>query len=134
MDKKQIQLGMNPSTANGRLIKDLLFKFAIEAGHVCFRCNNPLDRETFSVEHILPWLDSENPIELFFDTNNIAYSHLSCNIGAARKQPQRVNEHGTESKYRQGCKCEPCMEAERLRKRRSYTKEARRSKYLDKGY
>ena len=30
----------------------------------------------------MPWLDSINPKESFFDINNIAFSHLSCNVGA----------------------------------------------------
>lgn len=96
MDKKQKQLGINPSTASGRLIKDLLFNFVIEAGHVCFRCGRPLNRETFSIEHIVPWLDSEIPTELFFDRDNIAYSHLSCNVGAARRN--KVHDSKAEAK------------------------------------
>lgn len=109
MDKKQIQLGMNPSTANGRLVKDLLFNFVTQAGHVCFRCSEPMTRETFSIEHTTPWLDSEDPIGLFFDMKNIAYSHLSCNIGARRttSRPLRGYKHGT-SAYRYGCRCETC--------------------------
>ena len=83
--KKQSQLGMNPSTASGRLIKDLLFKFVKDAGHVCHQCNKPMAREDFSIEHKTPWLDSEDPVKLFFDLNNIAFSHKSCNIAAARK-------------------------------------------------
>ncbi len=85
MDKKQQQLGMNPSTASGRLTRDLLFKFASKAGEVCFHCRQPLDRETFSVEHKLPWLDSDDPKGRFFNLDNIAFSHQACNYKAARK-------------------------------------------------
>lgn len=92
MDKKQVQLGMNPSTASGRLIKDLLYNFVIESGHVCFRCEMPLTRETFSIEHMVAWLDSKNPIELFFDPNNIAYSHLRCNSLASRRYKMTPEE------------------------------------------
>jgi hypothetical protein len=88
--KKQTQLGMNPSTASGRLLKDLLFKFAKDAGHVCYQCGKELDRDSFSIEHKTPWLDSENPVELFFKLDNIAFSHKSCNVGAARK-PNKLN-------------------------------------------
>lgn len=83
--KKHSQLGMNPSTASGRLLKDLLFKFAKDAGHVCHQCGKELDRESFSIEHKTPWLDSEDPQKLFFDLDNIAFSHKSCNIAAARR-------------------------------------------------
>jgi len=82
--KKTQQLGMNPSTASGRLNKDLLFDFISKAGHTCFRCGGELTRDTFSIEHKETWLDSEQPVELFFDLGNIAYSHLSCNVKASR--------------------------------------------------
>lgn len=84
-DKKAQQLGMNPSTASGRLLKDVLFKLAVDAGHKCFQCGELLTRESFSIEHKIPWLDSEDPQKLYFDLENIAFSHLTCNIKAARK-------------------------------------------------
>jgi len=83
-DKKSVQLGMNPSTASGRLVKDLLFSFIEKSGCACYRCGEPLTRDTFSIEHKEPWLDSDNPSENYFDLGNISYSHLSCNISAAR--------------------------------------------------
>ncbi len=84
MDKKQLQLGMNPSTASHRLIKDTLFRLATDAGHVCFRCGGVLDRESFSLEHKIAWLDSDDPKRQFFDQSNVAFSHLRCNVGDAR--------------------------------------------------
>ena len=83
--KKTQQLGMNPSTASGRLTKDLLFKFLIDAGHKCHQCGEELTRDTFSIEHKKPWIDSEDPASLFFDLDNIAFSHLFCNFSAARR-------------------------------------------------
>ena len=91
MDKRHIQLGMNPSTAQQRLVKDTLFRLAVELGHTCHRCGKELDRESFSVEHKEPWLDSGDPIGLFFSQSNIAFSHLSCNVGA-RRQPEPYNK------------------------------------------
>jgi hypothetical protein len=83
MNKKKQQLGMNPSTAAHRLRVDLLFDFVIKAGYNCYRCNKPLTRDTFSIEHKEPWLDSDDPVEKYFDLNNIAFSHLSCNCRAS---------------------------------------------------
>lgn len=84
--KGKKQLGMNPSTASHRLVKDLLWKFIVYTGqHYCFCCNKGMSRETFSIEHKIPWLDSKNPKELFFDLGNIAFSHLSCNSAVARR-------------------------------------------------
>lgn len=87
--KKQKQLGMNPGTASGRLVKDLLFKFVQEQHPNCYRCNKPLTRETFSIEHKTPWLDSDDPVGLYFDLDNIDFSHRSCNTSAARR-PNKV--------------------------------------------
>lgn len=89
--KKHNQLGMNPSTASGRLVKDLLFKFITEAGHVCHQCGKEMSRDDFSIEHKTPWLDSENPQKLFFDLDNIAFSHKVCNTKAARKTTKKWN-------------------------------------------
>lgn len=89
--KKHYQLGMNPSTASNRLIKDLLWDFVVKTGKcLCFKCGKEMTRETFSVEHILPWLDSADPVGLYFDIANISYSHRVCNISAARK-PNKLN-------------------------------------------
>ena len=46
-----------------------------------------------SIEHKIPWLDSDNPKELFFNLEkNIAFSHLSCNISAARQNREGKRE------------------------------------------
>lgn len=116
MNKKSVQLGMNPSTASARLLKDILFKFVVETGNdKCFHCGKPITRETLSVEHKTPWLDSENPQTLFFDLDNIAFSHLACNTGAARK-PRKTREE--------------ILETRRLKSRRHYDPSVRRERYL----
>lgn len=91
MDKKSEQLGMNAGTASHRLTKDILFQFVVSGGHKCYRCGEELQRDNFSIEHKEPWLDSGNPVQLFFDLNNIAYSHLSCNVSAARRTNKKYN-------------------------------------------
>ncbi len=92
LHRKKHQLGMDPGTAAGRLIKDLLFTFAIDAGHQCYRCCRPLTRTTFSVDHIKPWLNSPNPQEMFFDLKNIAFSHLACNVGDRRPSTNLITD------------------------------------------
>lgn len=85
-DKKKKQLGMNPSTARSRLIQDVMWMLIVKCGNnSCHHCNEPMSRETFSVEHMEPWLDSEDPVGLYFDLENISFSHQSCNSGAARR-------------------------------------------------
>ncbi len=86
-EKKKLQLGMNPSTAQHRLRKDLMFFLAQKCNmDVCHQCGEKIETaKELSIEHKTPWLDSEKPIETFFDIENIAFSHLACNISAARR-------------------------------------------------
>lgn len=46
-------------------------------------------RDTFSIEHKVPWLHSENPLELYFSLDNISFSHYLCNVKAGRKPPKK---------------------------------------------
>ena len=81
---------MNPSTASNRLVKDVLWKLIQQTGQsACCKCGEPMSRETFSIEHLTPWLDSENPLHSYFDLDNIAFSHLKCNIEDGRKPPKK---------------------------------------------
>ena len=111
---------MNPSTASHRLKVDILFKFVIEAGNKCFQCNKTLTRQDFSIEHKIPWLDSDDPIKLYFDLDNIAYSHQSCNFSAARK-PHKIWNSKKESQDYHNSK-------------RTYSPKKRRKKYLKTGW
>ena len=114
-------LGMNVSTANSRLVKDLLFQFVEQAGHVCFRCGEAMTRETFSIEHTTPWLGSDNPVETYFDLSKIAYSHRNCNSKAGSKG--RVRQFTEEEN----------VQRKRDARRRWQTPERRRDKYLRNG-
>lgn len=126
-DKKKQQLGMNPSTASNRLVKDILWKFIEESGEdVCFKCGEIMSREDFSIEHKEPWLDSDDPVKNFFDLENISFSHLNCNISAARRIKLTVEEK------------EKILEERKFRKREymksRYSYESRREKYLTTGH
>ena len=92
-DKKNELLGMNFSTASYKLKKSIMFKFIqMLEFDKCFQCNEKIETvEHLSVEHKTPWMSSNNPIESFFDINNIAFSHLTCNVGA-RVHPLCVHE------------------------------------------
>jgi hypothetical protein len=82
--KKNNQLGMPFGTASNRLRKMVLFDLLVQSGkNYCFQCNKLIQSvDELSIEHKIPWLDSENPKLLFFDVCNIAFSHLNCNVGA----------------------------------------------------
>lgn len=69
------------------LKKRIWFMLLQEAGRdTCFRCGLPLSEDDFSVDHKEPWLHSENPLELFLNLNNIAFSHQKCNYRCARNR------------------------------------------------
>jgi hypothetical protein len=55
----------------------------------CYRCKQELSAEDLSIDHIQDWFNSENPKEMFFDLENIAFSHLRCNM-SARKTSSKV--------------------------------------------
>ena len=109
---KKTQLGMNPSTASNRLNKQLLYTFAKKLDmHWCYHCGAEiLGVEDMSIEHKTPWLHSEDPVSLYFDIENIAFSHKSCNYGAARKFNKQ--ECPSVGSYQRGCRCDGCKKAQ----------------------
>lgn len=70
-----------------RLRKVLLFELARQLNMLsCYRCLKPIETvDLFSIDHRIDWEHSKSPKEIFFDVENIAFSHLSCNVGAARR-------------------------------------------------
>lgn len=111
-DTKSKQLGMPIGTASGILRKAIMFDLVKRLGeNICFQCGEEIENvDEFSIEHKEAWLHSKNPIELFFSLDNIAFSHISCNVRVARKiKPTR--QHGTTTMYHRGkCRCEKCKE------------------------
>lgn len=75
--KRSEQLGMSVGKAQYRLYRDILFNLIPDK--TCYHCGKPICRDTFSIEHKAPWIDSDDPKGLFFDLDNIAFSHKSCN-------------------------------------------------------
>ena len=121
--KKKNQLGMHPSTASNRLKKSVLFSFAKKLDlNWCYQCGAEIeDIHKFTLEHKKPWLDSDEPEELFFDLDNIAFSHASCNYAASRARKGMPCPSVTA--YRNGCRCDGCKE-----KRREYKRNKREFK------
>lgn len=132
--KKQQQLGMNPSTASHRLVKDTLWRLVVQAGEdTCYRCGEFMTRETFSIEHKEAWLDSSDPTGLYFDQDNISFSHLSCNIKESRNGPKIKFGCGTKQAYDRGCRCEPCKEAKSVYRTEIYCPAQRNKRYVVTG-
>jgi len=115
-----MQLGMPQGTASHRLRKMILFQLLQVTGlDTCYQCKKTIKTvEELSIDHKVPWLDSKNPRELFFDLDNIAFSHLKCNQLASRRTKKRI--HPSTYAYRMGCRCSKCkeMHTEKQRKYR----------------
>lgn len=102
---KNEQLQMSHSTAQHRLRKSVLFHLLKKLGeNNCQRCGERIETiADLSIEHKIPWLHSEDPVGLFFNMDNIAFSHLSCNIKDARRPgPIRTAPKGLS--WCSGCK------------------------------
>ncbi len=72
-------LGMPYGTAGNRLRKLIMFHLLEKHGeNLCFKCGGRIETaEELSIEHIRPW-QLGGP-HLFWDIDNIAFSHLKCN-------------------------------------------------------
>lgn len=64
-----------------------MFSLLRETGkNICYQCGEEIELiDQLSIEHKIPYLDSDDPKKLFFDLNNIGFSHLNCNIKASRQ-------------------------------------------------
>lgn len=92
------QLGIPFGTASSKLRKILLFDAIKQLGkNTCFKCHAEiLMIEDFTIEHKKPWLHVDP--KLFWDLDNIAYSHALCNTPDRRHggTPKRkIGSEGT---------------------------------------
>jgi len=83
---KTEQLGLNVSTATQRLYRKIMFDLSVKCrANKCIRCGELIDKlEDFSIDHKVEWLHSDNANELFFDLDNIGFSHKDCNYRCRR--------------------------------------------------
>ena len=104
---KSEQLGMKYGTAYNKLRKSILFELVKETKKdICYRCKKKIENiDELSIEHKEDWLYSDNPKELFFDYNNISFSHLSCNVANSGKcQRKEIGISGYKGVYYDGSK------------------------------
>ncbi len=89
-------LGESYGKAMAKLKKAILFELIKETNrNICFRCEEKIENiDDLSVEHKLPWRRAKNPIETFHDLNNIAFSHLKCNVAVAYLNGSRYGSRG----------------------------------------
>jgi hypothetical protein len=119
--RKAETLGMPHGTANGRLRKSIMFKYVQLAGHdFCFKCGAQIETvDDLSVEHKLPWEGVS--ADLFFDLDNIAFSHVQCN------RPDRPNYYVKpfEEGYAE------CSECQQIKPVTEFIKNKNRSRGID---
>lgn len=105
-EQKDHQLGISYGTACNRLRKQIMFDLVKRCGlDDCYKCRKKIKTiEEFSIEHKTSWLHSDNPVNLFFDLDNISFSHLKCNKSSSR----RARKHPSLGAYSRGCRCDDC--------------------------
>ena len=79
-EKKSKQLGMSYGGACHKLRQSIMFLLVKQSGRdICVRCGKTIDSvNELSIEHIRSWLDVD--VSLFWDLDNIGFSHRRCNI------------------------------------------------------
>ena len=79
-EKKSKQLGMSFGRACHILRQSILFSLVKEAGRdLCVRCGKRIEMvKELSIEHIDHWQDVDTA--LFWDLDNIGFSHRRCNV------------------------------------------------------
>jgi hypothetical protein len=94
--KKYDLLGMPFGTATHQLRKAIMFCLIQKTNEdVCYRCGKKIESiDDLSIEHKISWQLSQNPRREFFDLNNIAFSHLNCNMAAGNRTVSRPNAKG----------------------------------------
>lgn len=99
-DKKKLKsdkcLGECSGIARHRLNRIIFLHLVKCLGRdTCYRCLQPIENYTeISVDHKIPWLGEENASELFFDLDNIAFSHRKCNSKFFRRVRNDFNKYG----------------------------------------
>lgn len=83
--KYEKQLGMDLGTAQHRLRKQVLFRLVKETcGIKCYRCSKDMSEDDFTLDHKVAWRNSPKAEALFWDSDNVAWSHSVCNTQASR--------------------------------------------------
>lgn len=86
--KKHDVLGVSISSASYKLRKMVLFDILRRHNeNICYRCGKTIDNvDELSMDHKIDWLNAPNAKELFWDMDNIAFSHLKCNTVAGQEE------------------------------------------------
>jgi hypothetical protein len=83
-DNKSNQLGVNFSTAQHRLRRNVMYHLVQKLDLAkCYRCGREIKKpDDLSIDHKVDWLNIDP--SLFWQFENIAFSHKTCNIKACK--------------------------------------------------
>lgn len=104
-ENKDKFLNMPHGTACNKLRKMIMFDLLKQLNkNFCYKCGKSIETiEDLSIEHKKPWLYVDK--KLFWDLNNIAFSHLKCNT---TDRPRGLNKECKEGFH--WCNgCEKCL-------------------------
>lgn len=98
--RRKKQLGIPHGTAVHRLRKIVLFHLAKKLQlDFCFRCKQRIESaEEFTMDHKDPWENVD--AELFWEIDNIAFSHKKCNYSNRRNNLNSRNKFGYKGVYK----------------------------------
>lgn len=85
-------LGISHGAAANRLRKMVLFRQLKKYGdNTCVRCGKEIEViDELSIEHIKPWEGIS--AELFWDLDNVAFSHMKCNLAERNSRSKEIGE------------------------------------------
>lgn len=88
------KLGQGFTSARKLLLKKIVWDFIVKCDlNKCFRCGLPMSFEDYSLEHKVAWYNSEISKDLYFDLDNISYSHAKCNREHGTKERKTLRTH-----------------------------------------
>jgi len=137
--------GLSVGSAGHRLLRlillDLIRQLAIDQ---CFRCGAPIENvRALSIDHQTSWRFATDPQKAFFDLDNIAFSHLSCNArfsdGGNRHplalrckygHPYNAENTSVDARGRRHCRACRCRTSKEYRQRNVALLRQRRQKKL----
>lgn len=89
--RKAELLGEPFGTANNKLRKIVLYELAKQLSLLdCYRCGKFMVIKDFSIDHKERWGVADDPIKVFYDIENIAFSHGVCNTVAGNIESKGV--------------------------------------------
>lgn len=93
-------LGIDMKNARSKLYKFFAYAyFVLKHGASCRVCGETVQIDDMTLEHIKPWMLCDNPINAYYDLENVDLCHEECNqkawgsFIAGKKYEERIKDH-----------------------------------------